>query len=58
MNRPSPAAFECAACGTTHPVSAVRYDDLGYPECPACGARTGPLAVLDAEDPAGGGVAD
>lgn len=46
--------FECAACGATLPVSAVRYDDLGYPECPACTARTGPLASVEAEESAGG----
>jgi predicted nucleic acid-binding Zn ribbon protein len=45
--------FECAACGATMPVLAVRYDDLGYPECPACTARTGPLASVETEESAG-----
>lgn len=45
--------FECAACGATMPVSAVQYDDLGYPECPECTARTGPLANVETEESAG-----
>jgi len=44
-----PREFECAACRFEHPVGAVRYDDLGYPQCPACGARTGPLVSVEAE---------
>lgn len=42
------AYFECAACGGVERGDAVRYDSLGYPECPNCGARTGPLAGGDA----------
>lgn len=53
-----PTYFECAACGAEMPADAVRYDDLGYPECPECGARTGPLASFDAVESASGGVAD
>lgn len=45
--------FECAACGATMPAFAVRYDDLGYPECPECTARTGPLASVETEELAG-----
>lgn len=49
--------FECAACGTELPVSVVQYDRLGYPKCSGCGARTGPLASVEAEESLGG-VAD
>lgn len=54
MGADSTAAFECAACGAELPVAAVQYDDLGYPECPECSARTGPLASVDDEEPTGG----
>lgn len=47
-----PTRFECGACGFEHPAGAVQYDDLGYPVCPACGARTGPLASVETEDTA------
>ncbi|ADQ67696.1 hypothetical protein GL213_10585 [Halogeometricum borinquense] len=36
--------FECTACGGLERADAVGYDSLGYPECPNCGTRTGPLA--------------
>lgn len=36
--------FDCAACDSVERADAVDYDSLGYPECPECGARTGPLA--------------
>lgn len=39
--------FDCAACGAVERADAVGYDSLGYPECPGCGARTGPLAGTD-----------
>ncbi|MFB6089894.1 MAG: hypothetical protein ABEJ97_02440 [Halobellus sp.] len=53
-----PTYFQCAACGAEIPGDAVRYDDLGYPECPECRARTGPLASLEAGEGTEGGVAD
>jgi len=53
-----PTYFECAACGAELPADVVRYDDLGYPECPECGARTGPLASLEAVESASKGLAD
>ncbi|MGQ4555614.1 hypothetical protein [Halobellus sp. GM3] len=53
-----PTFFECAACGAAVPTASVAYDDLGYPLCPECGARTGPLASLDAAEAVEGGVAD
>ena len=40
--------FECAACGELERADGVGYDSLGYPVCPGCGARTGPLAGVDA----------
>ena len=48
-----PTYFECAACSAALPAKAVEYDALGYPLCPECGARTGPLASLDAAEAAG-----
>jgi hypothetical protein len=39
--------FECAACGELERADALAYDSLGYPECPGCGARTGPLAGVE-----------
>jgi len=45
--------FECAACGAVLPAATVEYDDLGYPVCPECRARTGPLARLEVGDPTG-----
>ena len=56
MDTGLPTRFECAACGAEHRAGAIRYDDLGYPECPACGERTGPLASVESDDPTG--VAD
>jgi len=53
-----PNYFECAACGAAIPANTVGYDDLGYPVCPACHARTGPLASLDAAESAESGLAD
>ena len=53
MDTALPIGFECVACGFEHPAAAVQYDDLGYPVCPGCGARTGPLASVEAESPAG-----
>jgi hypothetical protein len=53
MDTDRPAGFECAACGAALPAATVDYDDLGYPVCPECRARTGPLASVEAEDPAG-----
>jgi transcription elongation factor Elf1 len=52
MDTVLPTRFECVACGFEHPAGAVQYDDLGYPVCPACGARTGPLAGGETDDPA------
>lgn len=57
MDADQTMVFECAACGASLPVSAVRYDALGYPECPECTARTGPLASVEIEESAGG-IAD
>ncbi|SDY07887.1 hypothetical protein [Halobellus clavatus] len=45
-----PTYFECAACGTELPADSVQYDDLGYPQCPECAARTGPLASVEAAE--------
>jgi DNA-directed RNA polymerase subunit RPC12/RpoP len=53
-----PTYFECAACSAASPADAVEYDDLGYPRCPECGARTGPLASLDAVEAIESGTAD
>ncbi|MFD1686837.1 hypothetical protein [Halobellus litoreus] len=53
-----PTYFECAACGAEFPANAVQYDDLGYPECPECEARTGPLASLEAVEAAESGIAE
>jgi hypothetical protein len=39
--------FECLACGERDRADAVDYDSLGYPACPACGARTGPLSDVE-----------
>ena len=50
--------FECAACGAEFPANAVQYDGLGYPECPDCEARTGPLASLEAVESAESGIAE
>ncbi|WP_311172839.1 hypothetical protein [Halobellus ordinarius] len=50
--------FDCAACGTEFPTKTVQYDELGYPVCPDCEARTGPLASLEAVDAAQNGIAD
>ncbi|MBB6645299.1 hypothetical protein [Halobellus ruber] len=50
MDTVLPTGFECTACRFEHPTDAVRYDELGYPECPACGARTGPLAGREPDD--------
>lgn len=35
--------FECVECGTTDKSSVIEYDWLGYPVCPSCGERRGPL---------------
>lgn len=50
MDMVLPTGFECAACRFEHPAGAVQYDGLGYPQCPACGARTGPLSRTDGGD--------
>ncbi|MDS0293197.1 hypothetical protein [Halogeometricum luteum] len=42
--------FDCGACGTVERADAVGYDSLGYPECPGCGARTGPLVGAGATE--------
>ncbi|MFW6382629.1 MAG: hypothetical protein ACOCZD_01150 [Haloferacaceae archaeon] len=54
MDAVLPRGFECVVCGFEHPAGAVRYDVLGYPECPSCGAQTGPLASLEADGPVDG----
>lgn len=54
MDADQTLVFECAACGASLPASAVEYDDLGYPECPECTARTGPLASVETEESTGG----
>jgi len=54
MGADTATLFNCAACDAELPVAAVQYDDLGYPECPECSARTGPLASVEAEEPTGG----
>jgi len=56
MGADTATLFNCAACDAELPVAAVQYDDLGYPECPECSARTGPLASVEAEEPTGGVV--
>jgi hypothetical protein len=38
------SCFECLTCGELGRADAVDYDALGYPTCPACGERSGPLA--------------
>lgn len=53
MDTDRPAGFECTACGAELPGTTVGYDDLGYPVCPECGARTGPLASVEPDDHAG-----
>lgn len=34
--------LDCPACGVTEHAAVVKYDRLGYPVCPDCGATTAP----------------
>ena len=35
--------FQCSRCGTEEFDKHVEYDVLGYPVCPDCGKRHGPV---------------
>jgi predicted RNA-binding Zn-ribbon protein involved in translation (DUF1610 family) len=36
------ATFQCPLCGAQQPATDIRYDQLGYPICPACSYAAGP----------------
>jgi hypothetical protein len=47
MSTDEESYFRCPECATLNRTVAVDYDGLGYPVCPSCGAKTGPLADSD-----------
>jgi len=36
------APYHCPVCGIQRPATDIRYDQLGYPICPACSYAAGP----------------
>lgn len=42
---PGEHEFTCHSCEYRRPSTDIEYDTLGYPVCPLCGKRHGPLGA-------------